>query len=280
MDIVFFDTLKKCYIPIKKFMNERYEMFIGLRDEIKFLLRGTEMLKKLKDADMPFCKPRISDSEYMITGLYNPFLIKTKNRSEIVLNNITFDNDGMIYILTGANSGGKSVFTLSLGIAQALFQAGIPIPAKSAVMHICDAVYTHLPVQDMESKAVNLIEDNEGRLESEVKNVMDIINKLTADSLFLLDETFASTSAYDAVRLSHNLIEKIRASGCRCIFSTHLHELAAMADEINNDTRSKKSKVDTLSVGMKNGRRTYEILRTKPAGQSFADDIAEKYGLL
>ena len=67
-------------------------------------------------------------------------------------------------------------------------------------------------MQDTESAAVKLIHENEGRLESEVKNVMTIVRKLTRDSLFLFDETFASTGAADAVRLSRNLIEKI------CVF--------------------------------------------------------------
>lgn len=280
MDIVFMDTLKKCYEPIKKFINERYEMFIGLRDEIKFLLRGSEMLRSFKDANMPFCQPRISESEYSIKGLYNPFIIKSKDSGHIVLNDITFDDGGKIYILTGANSGGKSVFTLSVGIAQALFQAGIPVPAKSAVMCICDAIYTHLPVQDLETKAVKLIKDREGRLENEVKNAMNIVNKLTAGSLFLLDETFASTSSSDAARLSRNLIEKISTAGCKCIFSTHLHELAAMADDINKNVRGKSSKIDTLSVITVDGRRTYEVKRKKLAGSSLADDIAQKYGLV
>jgi DNA mismatch repair protein MutS len=115
MDIVFMDTLKKCYDPIKKFINERYEMFIGLRDEIKFLLRISEMLRSFKDANMPFCKPRISESEYSIKGLYNPFIIKNKDSGKIVLNDITFDDEGKIYILTGANSGGKSVFPCRSG---------------------------------------------------------------------------------------------------------------------------------------------------------------------
>lgn len=135
-------------------------------------------------------------------------------------------------------------------------------------------------MQDTESAAVKLIHENEGRLESEVKNVMTIVRKLTRDSLFLLDETFASTGAADAVRLSRNLIEKICVSGCRCIFSTHLHDLAAMTGEINNDLKSNASRIDNLSVRTVNGMRTYEILRSKPSGASYADDIAAKYGLL
>ena len=69
--------------------------------------------------------------------------------------------------------------------------------------------------------------------------------------------------------------------GCRCIFSTHLHELAAEIDNINTRVRQEGGvPIDTLVAGIeKEGRRSFKILRAKPDGKSYARDIADKYGL-
>ena len=68
--------------------------------------------------------------------------------------------------------------------------------------------------------------------------------------------------------------------GCRCLFSTHLHELAGEIDGINAESeRIGRSKIDTLVAGIESGKRSFKIMRAKPDGKSYARDIAEKYGL-
>ena len=68
--------------------------------------------------------------------------------------------------------------------------------------------------------------------------------------------------------------------GCRGIFSTHLHDLAASVDEINAACLPKGGvKIDNLVAAIQEGSRSFKILRAKPDGKSYARDIAEKYGL-
>ena len=68
--------------------------------------------------------------------------------------------------------------------------------------------------------------------------------------------------------------------GCRCLFATHLHELAAEIDRINAESASKGGvKIDTLVAGIEEGKRSFKIFRAKPDGKSYAHDIAERYGL-
>ena len=69
-------------------------------------------------------------------------------------------------------------------------------------------------------------------------------------------------------------------AGCRGIFSTHLHELSAMIDGINEKcTAEGGARIDTLVAGMNNGQRSFKIIRAKPDGKSYARDIANKYGI-
>ena len=67
--------------------------------------------------------------------------------------------------------------------------------------------------------------------------------------------------------------------GCRVLFSTHLHELAGMIDDINARTAPAGARIDTLVAGIEEGKRSFKITRAKPDGKSYARDIAEKYGL-
>ena len=68
--------------------------------------------------------------------------------------------------------------------------------------------------------------------------------------------------------------------GCRCLFSTHLHELAAEIDNINaRAAQNGGAMIDTLVAGIEEGKRSFKIVRAKPDGKSYARDIANKYGL-
>ena len=79
---------------------------------------------------------------------------------------------------------------------------------------------------------------------------------------------------------SSEVISGLSLIGCRALFSTHLHELASLVDEINARARSTGGvPIDTLVAGIEGGKRSFKIVRAKPDGKSYALDIAEKYGL-
>ena len=68
--------------------------------------------------------------------------------------------------------------------------------------------------------------------------------------------------------------------GCRTLFATHLHELAAEIDRINAEVSARGGeRIDTLVAGIEEGKRSFKIYRAKPDGKSYARDIAERYGL-
>ena len=97
----------------------------------------------------------------------------------------------------------------------------------------------------------------------------------------LLDESLSSTGSFEASYIAAEVLGGLAHVGCRCLFSTHLHELAAEIDNINR--RSKESggvAIDTLVAGIVGeGKRSFRITRAKPDGKSYARDIAQSYGL-
>ena len=180
----------------------------------------------------------------------------------------------MIYVLTGPNRGGKSVITCAIGLCQVMLQLGMYLPAASCEISPADGIYTHFP-----TGADDTID--KGRLGEECARLGEIFDAVTGDSLVLLDESLSSTGSYEASYIAAEVLAGLSQVGCRCLFSTHLHELAAEVDRINAQSAASGGvRIDTLVAGIEGeGKRSFIISRAKPDGRSYARDIAERYGL-
>ena len=256
---------------ISTYMKKSVQFLIDLAPEISFLVAGYEMLANFKNQGASICKPAISQTNYTyINDLYHPILLETTSYGDIIANTVSFDKDGMFYILTGANSGGKSVFIHAIGIAQILFQLGLYVPANEAKLSVADNIYVIFPSE-------TAIQGAAGRLEQECKVFNGMMKTITHQSIILVDEAFSSTSAYDGAALSEELINRFLMVGCRGVFSTHIHDLPI--ERINGQSKT-AAKADTLVAVSVDGKRLYTIARQKPDGKSHARDIAKKYGLL
>ncbi|MBO5295441.1 MAG: hypothetical protein J6B71_09400 [Clostridia bacterium] len=261
---------------VQTYVLENTEFLLNLMPEFEFLVRGTQMLQALRNKGCVLTIPDIrpmKERAFVAKNLYNP-CVALKIEDEIVPNDITFDEKATIYVLTGPNRGGKSVITCAVGLSQVMMQLGMYVPAESATISPVDGIYTHFP-----TGAEDTID--KGRLGEECARLGEIFEDVTANSLVLLDESLSSTGSYEASYIAAEVLGGLAHIGCRCLFSTHLHELAAEIDNIN--ARSQASggvAIDTLVAGIVGeGKRSFRIVRAKPDGKSYARDIAESYGL-
>lgn len=289
MDTVFRSAIKSWRPVIRAYTAAESKFLTALADEIRFLLGGVALIRKLRQAGLPVCKPQAEPKEskaFEIGGLYNPVIALERlqpqaaaaaSSGRVVLNPMKFDENGMIYILTGPNQGGKTVFVQAVGIAQLLFQLGLFVPAFSAVISPVDAIFVHAP-DESDRKST-------GRFGDECRRLMMICEKLTEHSLLLMDETFSGTSAAEATYIAEQVLLGLRAAGCRVLFSTHLHDLARSIDDLNKRAADANTgRIDSLTAELdadqsETGARSYKISRSRPTGRSYARDIAEKYGL-
>ncbi|MBQ8213619.1 MAG: hypothetical protein IJZ80_06385 [Clostridia bacterium] len=261
---------------VQTYVLENTEFLLNLMPEFEFLVRGTQMLDALKKRGCPLIIPDIRPMEeraFTATELYNP-CVALKIEDEIVPNDIAFDKNAAIYVLTGPNRGGKSVITCAIGLSQVMLQLGMYVPAKEAAISPVDGIYTHFP-----TGAEDTID--KGRLGEECARLGEIFDCVTANSLVLLDESLSSTGSYEASYIAAEVLSGLAHVGCRCLFSTHLHELAAEIDNINRRSLANGGvAIDTLVAGIEGeGKRSFRITRAKPDGKSYARDIAESYGL-
>ena len=272
---VYHQSLRSWKKIVQSYVLENTDFLLNLMPEIEFLVKSTSMLRQLKKRGLPLCAPTILENEtaFRAYGIYNP-CVALKVDDDIVENDIEFDKDNaMIYVLTGPNRGGKSVITCAIGLSQVMMQLGMFVPATKAEISICDGIFTHFP-----TGADDTID--KGRLGEECARLRDIFDQVSNRSLVLLDESLSSTGSFEASYIAAEVLAGLSRIGCRCLFSTHLHELASEIDNVNARTAPDGgSHIDTLVAGIEEGKRSFKIIRMKPDGKSYARDIADKYGL-
>ena len=272
---VYKQSLRSWKKIVQSYVLENTDFLLNLIPEIEFLVKGTLLLRYLKSRELALCIPEIKTDEivFKATGLYNP-CVAVKVDDEIITNDLDFTHDdALIFVLTGPNRGGKSVITCAMGLAQAMMQLGMFVPAESAVISIADSIFTHFP-----TGADDTID--KGRLGEECARLNDIFERVTSRSLVLLDESLSSTGSFEASYIAAEVLAGLSRVGCRCLFSTHLHELASEIDGINARTANDGGvKIDSLVAGIEEGKRSFKIHRIKPDGKSYARDIAAKYGI-
>ena len=272
---VYKSSLRSWKKIIQTYVLENTDFLLNLMPEIEFLIKGTALLQSLRERGCALTKPVLApaaERRFEAIELYNP-CVAMKVEDEIITNDMIFDDKATIYVLTGPNRGGKSVITCATGLAQAMAQLGLYVPAKSCTLSPVDGIFTHFP-----TGADDTID--KGRLGEECARLDEIFRQITGESLVLLDESLSSTGSYEASYIAAEVLAGLSRAHCRCIFSTHLHELAAEIPEISARTAAEGgSPIDTLVAGIEEGKRSFKIHRAKPDGKSYARDIAGKYGL-
>ena len=226
------------------------------------------------EKDFPFCEPQLVSNDgcsMNAKGFYNLKLaVNIPDKNDIVYNDLVFDNEHTIYILTGANRGGKTTVTQAVGLMFVLAQGGLFVPASEFVYRPADCIFTHFPAD--EDKTMDL-----GRLGEECIRFKEIYGSCTKDSLLLMNETFSTTSFEEGYFIAKDSVRALLKKEVRTIYNTHMHKLAADTDELNK--AGGNAKAASLIVKNEGNKRSFKIEIAPPEGMSYAMDIAEKYGV-
>ena len=266
--------VKKLRDTLTRYANVAIVNVSGLVPEFIYYIRCAEYIRSLMDKGCVFCEAQPEaegETSMSAKGFYNLKLaMNMENVSEIVPNDLTFDEKHTIYILTGANRGGKTTVTQAVGQLFVLAQGGLFVPAESFRYVPCDCIYTHFPAD--EDKTMNL-----GRLGEECVRFKEMFSAATGRSLLLLNETFSTTSFEEGYYIARDSVRALLAKAVRTIYNTHMHKLGEDAEDFARDNTG--AGVASLIMRTEDGKRSFKVALAKPEGSSYAKDIAEKYGV-
>ena len=127
-------------------------------------------------------------------------------------------------LITGENNSGKTVYLRSVGMAQLLFQAGLPVPCESARMRILSAVHTCYAAAEKEFVSGN----DAGRFEQEVRVLSQLAERIQPNSLLLLNEVFQTTAYSEGAEGLYHILNYFTRHGVNFIAVTHLKELVPL----------------------------------------------------
>ena len=288
MDRVTDHMLSKTVRSLKDVLNKYVGLSImditALIPEFLFYVRWAEYIKRHVDRGLVFCKAELLEDpagaesaglRMDARGFYNLKLADfIEKKEDIVVNDLEFGKGASVYILTGANRGGKTTVTQAVGLLYVLAQAGVYVPAQKFAFGAVDCIYTHYPAD--EDKTLDY-----GRLGEECRRFRELFARCTDRSLLLLNETFSTTSFEEGFFIARDAVKAILRRGTRCIYNTHMHKLASEINVLNDECAAEGAPAGAQSlVALSDGsQRSFKVKVAPPEGMSHARDIAEKYGV-
>lgn len=246
--------LSKLFYP---YINE-LKLDIDCIGKLDFIFAKAKYSRQIKGI-----KPKISDKkEIILNNARHPLL----DINTAVPISITLGTSFNTLVITGPNTGGKTVTLKTIGLLTAMACSGLNIPAtENTSIYIFDKIFAD--IGDDQS-----ISDSLSTFSSHMKNIVDIVNNSTENSLILVDELGSGTDPVEGAALAISILSHFKKNNILTVATTHYQELkkyALMTDGFEN--ASVEFDINTLSP-------TYHLLVGVP-GKSNAFEISQKLGL-
>lgn len=220
-------------------------------------VRGKYLYMRKNQASLPSLT---TDQTIRLLSVRHPLL------SNPIANDLHFEHNTTAILITGPNTGGKTIMLKTLGITQLMAQSGLPILAdEGSKVAVFKDIFAD--IGDEQS-----IEQSLSTFSSHMTHIVEILQKANKDSLVLFDELGAGTDPQEGAALAMSILEHLRLSDIKTMITTHYPELKAYGIETEFiENASMEFDMVTLSP-------TYHFMQGVP-GRSNAFEIARRLGL-
>ncbi|HXH14097.1 MAG TPA: DNA mismatch repair protein MutS [Alphaproteobacteria bacterium] len=238
------------------------DFFGMLRAELAFYVGCLNLHEQLVRKGEPTCMPSpaaADEQRLSFRGLYDVGLALSVDR-RVVGNDANADRKSLL-VITGPNTGGKSTFLRSVGLAQLMMQSGMFVPAESFCASVCDGLFTHYKREE----DVSL---ESGKFDEELSRMSDIVDHIACHSMMLFNESFAATNEREGSEIARQVISALLEKGVRVLCVTHMYELAHGFYE-----RNLGSALFLRADRQADGVRTFKLIEGEPLPTSFGEDL-------
>lgn len=219
------------------------QLFNEIRDRIAEQIDGIQQtahaLKKLDvfqslsrvASENRYVRPAItSDGTLSIKEGRHPVVERSLKEGGFIPNDTVLDvNDNRMMIITGPNMAGKSTYMRQVALICLMAQIGSFVPAKEAVLPVCDRIFTRVGASDD-------LASGQSTFMVEMSETAHILRNATQNSLIILDEIGRGTSTFDGLSIAWAVVEYIADKariGAKTLFATHYHELSELEGHLD-----------------------------------------------
>ena len=236
--------------------------FQMLRTELAFYIGCLNLHSQLAQMGEPMCFPiaaPVGERKLSFSDLHDVSLALSMGQK--VVGNDLNANHRDIVIVTGANTGGKSTFLRSVGLAHIMMQAGMFVSAKSFASEVCDGIFTHYKREEdanMES----------GKWDEELSRMSEIVDNVKSNSLLLFNESFASTNEREGSEIASHIVHALLDRNVKIFFVTHLYHFAHTFF-----SRRSTTAIFLRAERRPDGTRPFKLVEAEPLQTSYGSDL-------
>ena len=262
--------------------EREYDLFVNVREHVKAEIGRVQTLAQhVARLDVVSSLADVADNHRFVRPVFtttnriaitqgrHPVVESLLSAGEFVANDVMLDEKTTMQLITGPNMAGKSTYMRELALIVILAQMGSFVPAQAAELPIFDQIFTRIGANDDMAMG-------QSTFMVEMAEANHALQEATAHSLVLFDELGRGTATYDGMALAQAIIEFLDAHvHAKTLFSTHYHELTALADHHPQITN-----VHVGAVEADDGQIHFlHQIQSGPADKSYGIHVAALAGL-
>jgi len=280
MDMIH-ERYKKPINELKSICN-RYsadglKAFEELGEAFSFYAGALNLIRRLRNRGFTMCHPVVkpADRFFIHAKEMYPIDLALDETVNTIKNDINFDPKGKFYILTGANSSGKSTYMTATGQLIWLLQLGYYLPCDYVEIAPSSSIFTIFSGGETDN-----YEDS--RMGEEVRQISEMLPNVTSNSVIIMNEPLTSTSPLEGSMICRDLIKKLLEKKASGVIATHFYELYDLLPEIEEKFPGQTGSIITVTKPDPEtdiAIRTYKVKEDAPQKKSYALEVAAVHGV-